>query len=123
MSSLRHITPVRVLIAGALVFAGVEIVKLARERPVAVAVRVACSSDRRDAIRVLFVGNSHTFVNDLPGALCGLGAASTPPVPLDVTEAVAGGYSLADHLRDGTAARLIDEGRWDWVVLQEQSLQ
>ncbi|HSQ63573.1 MAG TPA: hypothetical protein VLM85_10185, partial [Polyangiaceae bacterium] len=47
----------------------------------------------------------------------------TPPVPLDVTEAVAGGYSLADHLRDGTAARLIDEGRWDWVVLQEQSLQ
>ena len=27
---------------------------------------VACSSDRADALSVLFIGNSHTFTNDLP---------------------------------------------------------
>jgi hypothetical protein len=120
---LRLVTPIRAAIAIAAVAAAALLVwRLRAPPPAAVLVHVACASDRDDAIRVLFVGNSHTFVNDLPAVLCAMGEAAQPPIALSVTEVVAGGYSLADHLADGAAAATIASSHPTWVVLQEQSL-
>jgi len=78
-------------------------------------------SDCRTApcTRVLFIGNSHTAVNDLPGmfaALAGFGGH-----PVEVGRLAAGGLSLADHVASETASAELDGARWDTVVLQEQS--
>jgi hypothetical protein len=66
---------------------------------------------------ILFVGNSLTFANDLPGLVQGLSAASGGRL---LTASVTfGGYSLEDHLRTGDAARSIATRGWRVVVLQQ----
>lgn len=68
--------------------------------------------------RLLFVGNSLTYTNDLPGTVAAIAAS----VGDDVTVASAVGPNLAliDHLTGATdAARRISTGRWDYVVLQQ----
>ncbi|GEM_PF-6981219 len=70
-------------------------------------------------MRVLFVGNSYVYFNDLPGLLTQLAAAGGAIVE---TESVAvGGMTLLGHLRHGEAVARIREGGWNAVVLQEQS--
>lgn len=69
--------------------------------------------------RVLFIGNSYTYVNDLPGTFVQLAQAGGHPV---ATDSVAeGGATLADaNTSDATASKL-GAARWGFVVLQEQS--
>jgi hypothetical protein len=116
---MKRVTPIRIAI-GLAILAAIAVGVWTFRGP-RVVVRTVCQSDRDDAVRVLFIGNSHTFVNDLPTVLCGMGAASQPPVPLAVTEVVAPGYTLDQHLREGSAGRAVIGSRWTWVVLQEQS--
>jgi hypothetical protein len=69
---------------------------------------------------VLFIGNSYTSVNDLPATFARLSAALGRTV---VTAMIApGGARLADHLASGEVIARIRDGRWNWVVLQEQSV-
>ncbi|MDC0712534.1 SGNH/GDSL hydrolase family protein [Stigmatella sp. ncwal1] len=71
--------------------------------------------------RVLFIGNSYTSVNDLPGMLASLVKHGMPGTAF-LTETLApGGATLRSHLRQGVAPQRIREGRWQYVVLQEQS--
>ena len=73
-------------------------------------------------IRVLFIGNSLTYVNDLPAELQALVAAAYPDGPsLQYQSVTPGGCTLQKHWKDGKAAAKITEGHWDYVVLQEQS--
>jgi hypothetical protein len=66
--------------------------------------------------RILFIGNSLTYANDLPGMVCAL-ARSTGLRP--TCEAVARpDFSLEDHWRHGEARQAIARG-WDVVVLQQ----
>src|SRR5436190_9520176 len=76
---------------------------------------------RGTPIRVLFVGNSYTGVNDLPGAVKALADADTTGPGLVVDSYTVGGAKLADHWNGGTAPDKIRDGDWDFVVLQEQS--
>ncbi|HEU4751489.1 MAG TPA: SGNH/GDSL hydrolase family protein, partial [Armatimonadota bacterium] len=69
----------------------------------------------------LFIGNSYTNRNDLPGLVCELAAAGTPGVSMTAERSILNGASLRRHWNAGEAARLIQEQRWDAVVLQEQS--
>lgn len=70
-------------------------------------------------MRVLFIGNSYTYFNDLPGLLSRIAAADGLEI---VTESVVeGGMTLLGHLRSGDAVLRIRSGGWDVVVLQEQS--
>jgi arylsulfatase A-like enzyme len=71
-------------------------------------------------LRMLFIGNSYTFANDLPGMLTKLSAAGRQRRIISVVEAP-GGCTFERHLADGRATARIDAGRWDYVVLQEQS--
>ncbi len=70
---------------------------------------------------VLFIGNSYTSVNNLPAVLVKLGAADKPAVIFKVAAETPGGVTLQKHLDAGKAGKKIAEGKWDFVVLQEQS--
>ena len=74
------------------------------------------SCDSQPSTRILFIGNSYTFINGgLDKQLKGL-------APSIETECIAvGGYTLEKHWNDGNAIQTIREGKWDYVILQEQS--
>jgi hypothetical protein len=69
-------------------------------------------------LRVLFVGNSLTYVNDLPAVVVGLGAASKLP-DVELRMLAPGGWSIEDHWTIGEAPQVLASGRWDAVVLQQ----
>ncbi len=73
----------------------------------------------QESIHVLFIGNSYTFVNNLPGLLIELAAHEAKPIDAEIV--AFGGARLADHWTQGQALAAIRRERWDYVVLQEQS--
>jgi hypothetical protein len=71
--------------------------------------------------RVLFIGNSYTYYNNLPRVLEAMAASASPPVRLETRGVLLGGARLKTHWDQGKAQAAIREGGWDSVVLQEQS--
>ncbi len=71
-------------------------------------------------LKVLFIGNSYTSVNDLPSLVEALAAAGGQRIETD--QYVPGGYTFEQHAGDKKALEKIREKKWDVVVLQEQSL-
>lgn len=69
-------------------------------------------------IRVLFIGNSLTYWNDLPGVVEAL-ADSVDVGPVRVGSVTAPDFSLSDHWDDGAALSAIARGGWTYVVLQQ----
>ncbi len=67
---------------------------------------------------VLFIGNSLTYVNDLPGMVSAL-ADSAGGQPVSVETVAFPNFSLGDHLADGSALQMIRRGGWEYVVLQQ----
>ena len=70
---------------------------------------------------ILFIGNSFTNRNDMPGLLTQLAAAATPARSLQTSRVIANGMSLKTHWDRGEARKAIRSRDWDYVVLQEQS--
>jgi hypothetical protein len=70
--------------------------------------------------RLLFIGNSYTYFNNLPAIVQRLGEAAGVG-PVDVRMVAPGGMRLEDHWRAADAHTALREGPWDVVVLQEQS--
>lgn len=68
---------------------------------------------------ILFIGNSFTARNNMPQLLVSLAAERGHDVRYDLIQA--GGASLRAHWNKGEAASTITSGKYDWVVLQEQS--
>ncbi len=77
------------------------------------------SSSEPVKIRVLFIGNSLTYVNDLPRMIAGL--AKSRNFSLEYDSYAPGGYRLSQHASDVLLEEKINKGAWDFVVLQEQS--
>ncbi|MGL5437826.1 MAG: DUF4886 domain-containing protein [Lachnospiraceae bacterium] len=77
-----------------------------------------------DGSRILFVGNSHTYVNDVPGLFYQLALAAGHEV--DVVEISQGMYSLKqfadpeDEMGEIMQTALTEE-TWDFVILQEKT--
>jgi hypothetical protein len=72
------------------------------------------------AISILFIGNSYTFVNDLPKLITELAKSGGHPVS---TSSIApGGWTLAQHADSDKTIEKINERKWDYIVLQEQSV-
>jgi hypothetical protein len=69
--------------------------------------------------RVLFLGNSYTYVNDLPSTLARLAASGGHRV--ETAMIAPGGAFLADHAADPAVGTAIAGTRWTAVVIQEQS--
>jgi hypothetical protein len=68
-------------------------------------------------IRVLFIGNSLTYTNDLPGMVAAIGRAEGRPITIEVVAKP--DFSLEDHWQQGDARRAIARGGWTMVVLQQ----
>ncbi len=71
--------------------------------------------------RVLFIGNSYVYYNNLPKVLETLAASASPPEQLETKVVTVGGARLKTHWDTGDAVEALREGGWDFVVLQEQS--
>jgi hypothetical protein len=69
-------------------------------------------------LRVLFIGNSHTFTNDLPDRFVELMRAGGHAV--EAGQSAHGGWSLSDHVASAETLGRIAGGDWDYVVLQER---
>lgn len=75
---------------------------------------LACGAEA--ATRVLFVGNSFTYVGG------GIDKQLEGLVPsVSTSRQVGAGYTLARHWSEGKALQAIRAGGWSFVVLQEQS--
>jgi hypothetical protein len=68
-------------------------------------------------LRVLFIGNSLTSVNDVPRLVEQLTADTQTPVR--ATAIVRNDFSLEDHWAARDAVRAIETGGWSFVVLQQ----
>jgi hypothetical protein len=75
------------------------------------------SSPEPGGERVLMVGNSLTYFNDLPTMVQDL--ARSAGMDWEVHSVTIGGASLDDHLNEGTAVRFLADEPWDYVVLQQ----
>ena len=79
------------------------------------------SPSPRKTLRVLFVGNSYTYFNNLPEMLEQLSESPGASPHIVARMVVAGGATLERHWDAHQALQAIQIGRWDYVVLQEQS--
>ena len=70
---------------------------------------------------ILFIGNSFTNRNDLPGMLARMAGAGVPARVVETERVIANGMALKTHWTHGEARAAIGKRKWDYVVLQEQS--
>ncbi|MDD3875570.1 MAG: PKD domain-containing protein [Bacteroidales bacterium] len=69
--------------------------------------------------KVLFLGNSYTYVNNLPQIIHDVALSTGDTLVFDSN--TPGGYQLIDHSLDTVSQNKIMAGGWDYVVLQGQS--
>jgi hypothetical protein len=84
---------------------------------------IGCGASRihsspEPGLRVLFIGNSLTYANDLPAIVQALSEAANNP-RLVYKAITLPNYSLEDHWNQGDARREITAGKWNVVVLQQ----
>lgn len=70
-------------------------------------------------MRILMLGNSFTFVNNMPATLAEMTGA-------EVVHHTRGGARLAEHLKPNTkmgakTQAVLQNKKWDYVILQEMS--
>jgi hypothetical protein len=75
----------------------------------------------RAGMRVLFVGNSLTYYNSMPGLVQQLAAADEGARPIFTVWYTAPGWTLREAAGDVELRALLEDIQWDTVVLQEQS--
>ena len=72
-----------------------------------------------DGYKVLFIGNSYTDVNNLPQLIASIAEAEGDTLVFSAN--LPGGSTFHNHLNNSTTVSLIQQGGWDYVVLQGQS--
>ena len=68
-------------------------------------------------MRILFIGNSATYVHDIPETLARL--ATDAGFPTESVRVVKGGWCLSQHAAEGSRALAAIEDKYDLVVLQD----
>ena len=77
------------------------------------------NTQAQDSVSVLFVGNSYTYVNDLPNVFKQLTGSLGDEATVD--SKTNGGFTFQNHLVDPVTMTKIHAKPWDYVVLQGQS--
>ncbi len=80
---------------------------------------VVSTLSAQESKRVLFIGNSYTYVNDLPGVFSEL--SSSVGRHADCEMIAGGGMRFMQHASSGEVLTALQTGQWDYVVLQGQS--
>lgn len=88
-------------------------------KPLALCLLLVTATASAQTTHVLFIGNSYTYVNDLPEMTRQL--ALSLGDTLVVSSSAPGGYTFEGHNNNPATQALIAQGGWDRVVLQEQS--
>jgi PKD repeat protein len=70
-------------------------------------------------IKVLFIGNSYTYYNNLPQLVKDIALANNDTLIFDSN--TPGGYTLNQHFNDVNTKSKISSTAWDYVVVQAQS--
>lgn len=70
-------------------------------------------------LRVLFIGNSYTYTNNLPQLVANMAASAGDTLIYD--SYAPGGYRFADHAIDSLCLKKIKSSPWNYIVMQEQS--
>ena len=83
---------------------------------------LATAAFAEDPQRILFIGNSYTGVNKLPDVFLEVVKSAGRREPV-VKSATPGGQTLSQQLSQAPSQALIEEGGWDVVVLQGQSME
>jgi hypothetical protein len=73
----------------------------------------------QDSLSVLFIGNSYTYVNDLPSMLKNISYSKGDKIVVD--SKTNGGYTFKNHAEDQATYNKVQQKKWDFVVLQGQS--
>lgn len=71
--------------------------------------------------KILFIGNSYIYYNDLNAVVKKLAASAKPTVKLQTAPLVKGGATLEQHYSDPKTQSVLSKVKWDFVILQEQS--
>ncbi|MBT8369641.1 MAG: hypothetical protein KJO34_01680 [Deltaproteobacteria bacterium] len=72
-------------------------------------------------LKVLFIGNSHTYFNFMPQMLVLMVKAAKHGFSLEVEQCTGKGVSLEWHWNNPTTRKTIATKNWDYIVLQERS--
>lgn len=83
------------------------------------ALLLATTATAQSTHRALFLGNSYTYVNDLPSIVQSLTLAGGDTLIQD--SYAPGGYTFEGHSTDLNSLGKISAQPWDFVILQEQS--
>lgn len=76
----------------------------------------------RPFVSVLFIGNSHTYVNNVPLQVQDLSSEIEADSPRIVSAMLAhGGVSLLAHRHNPILAEALDRFKWDVIVIQDRS--
>jgi hypothetical protein len=70
-------------------------------------------------LRVLFIGNSLTYANDLPGTIAQIAAGTAGALEIEVRDVSLPDYALEDHWNTPQSIEVLNEGGWDVVILQQ----
>jgi len=85
---------------------------------------VGCTSapkpETKAAMSILFIGNSYTYQNNLPQMLSELAKSGGQAIAVDM--AAEGGWKLLQHATSASTLYKIEQQKWTFVVLQEQSV-
>jgi len=80
---------------------------------------LVCLPAFADDLNILFIGNSYVYINELPDVLEDMLEADG--IQAHVEMAVGPGYQLSQHANSQKTLNTISDGKWDFVILQEQS--
>ena len=72
-----------------------------------------------DSVRILWIGNSFTYYNDVPQMVENMGNENG--VNIATSRILKGGEKFSGHLSNPELHRLLEKGGWDYVVMQEFS--
>ena len=80
---------------------------------------ISAVSYAQETAKVLFIGNSYTYVNDLPSMLSSIATSFGDQVTYD--SQTPGGTTFQGHTQNAATWNKINSQIWDFVVLQAQS--
>lgn len=78
-------------------------------------------TEEKAQLRVLFIGNSYTYFNNLPQLVSELSLSAKQGKPIEAKMVAIGGATLKSLWEEGSALEAIKQEEWDYIVLQEQS--
>lgn len=77
--------------------------------------------DRRPAQRVLFLGDSYTYYNDMPSMVTEIADSAGSDIRYDITVRAFPNATLEGHWNNARTRSLLTEDNWDRIIVQPES--